>query len=236
METWAANTGINLYDYNPGDNNLRGCVNDSLNLVARFPCDHILLRDEKATLVNIIAAWRVQRDKCKPGDTLRITHSSHGIPEGIVCHDTAVKNGEWVNYITYPMIADFCRDIPESILVEFLIDACHVQAGLKALGFTYGKAKIMRPAEGDSVKVIKPVKVGELKPNVILWAACEPNQTSCDADIDKQYQGAFTWAFLKFEQGRSRSDTIYYAREALKQYGQTPHLYCGKALAAGRVV
>lgn len=237
MTIRACLTGINEYLYNPDQNRLRGCGNDARNLAARFKCKYTMLLDSKAIKANIFAAWRETRDKCQPGDRLRLTQSSHGIPEGICCFDLNILNGDWnpAGYISYHEIAEFCAEIPESILTEILIDACHCEDQLKDLGRVYGKAKFMR-TENDMPLLTTPVKVAQptlVKSNVIYWAACEPNQTSADAYIDNQPQGAFTAAFLKFEQGHSRSDIIYYARDWLGKngYGQRPHLYAGHELA-----
>ena len=233
--------GINEYLYNPDENRLRGCVNDAHNLAVRWKSAQqglILLSDKHATKQNILTAWREQRDKCQPGDTLRIGHSSHGIEEGICCYNIGVKDGEFdpATFITYSEIAEFCREIPETVLTEFLIDACHTSRGIKSLGMTYGKAKFMQLSGGTFATPGKPAQPVSVRPNVVLWAACEPNQTSADAYIDNQPQGAFTAAFLKFEQkGRSRSDIVFYARPWLKKQGyeQTCHLYCSHDLAMG---
>lgn len=227
-------TGINEYDYNPDQNRLRGCVNDANNLLDRWrwKSEHISIFDSDATKQNILKAWKALRDKCHPGDVLRLTQSSHGMEEGICCHNLGVKNGAWDpdGFISYHEIADFCKEIPQTILVEILIDACHCDRQLRDLGRVYGKAKYMQVLAGDfkasefQVQELKPTSV---PPNVIMWAACEPHQTSADAYIDDKPQGAFTAAFLKFDDGRIRSDVIYYAREWLKKngYEQRPHLY-----------
>jgi hypothetical protein len=225
--------GINEYAYNSESNRLRGCVNDANNLLARWkPDSHILLTDKKATKQNIMAAWREMRDKCVPGDVLRLSQSSHGMEEGLCCYNLSVKNNNWNpdGYISYHEIAEFTAEIPESILVEILIDACHCERKLRGLGRVYGKAKYMQLLAEDAltVPVVKVVKPTSVRLNVVLWAACEPNQTSADAYIDKQPQGAFTAAYLKFDRpGRIRSDVIYYARKWLGEngYEQVPHLY-----------
>ena len=122
--------------------------------------------------------------------------------------------------------------------MEFLIDACHVQRGIKALGFTYGRAKFMRMADG-AVPISSPAKLAQptsVKDNVVLWAACQPEQTSADAYFSGKPGGAFTTAFLEFyREDRCRSDIIYYARPWLKSQGfdQVPHLYCNHDKAMG---
>ena len=232
MTLYTAFAGINEYAYNSDENRLRGCVNDSLDLVARFPSDHILIVDKQATKQNIMVAWQAQRDKCQPGDILRIGHSGHGIEDGLCCYNLRPQGNGWNpnGYIAYPEIVEFCKEIPLTITVEFLFDCCHCADKIKTLAYAYGKAKYFRRTSGalPIATPAQPARPSSVKENVIFWAACEPEQTSADAYIDNKAQGAFTAAFLQFEQpGRSRSDIIYYARAWLKKQGyqQTPHLY-----------
>jgi hypothetical protein len=124
-----------------------------------------------------------------------------------------------------------------------LIDACHAPAGgqLKELGLSYSRARFMpRPVAvlGRSVDPMAGrIKDGMIPPNVALWSACEPSQTSADAYIGETWQGAFTAAFLNSWQIEAcRSDIIHYARAYLKAGGwaQVPHLYCNHDMAMRR--
>jgi hypothetical protein len=75
--------------------------------------------------------------------------------------------------------------------------------------------------------------------NVALWSACESNQTSADAYIDKQWQGAFTAAFIaSFMKGKNRADIVADARKYLRKnnYQQVPHLYCWQKMALAPVL
>lgn len=234
MTIKASLDGINEYAYNSDANRLRGCVNDAHNVLAHLvkrakaEIEHTMLLDQKATKQAIMANWRLMLSRCAPGDILVIGHSSHGIEEGICCYNLGVKDGAWDpdGLISYHEIAEFTKEIPETIMCEILIDACHCERRLKSLGRVYGKAKYMQ-AQGAITTPPRPIKPTTVAPNVAMWAACEPLQTSADAYIDNQAQGAFTASFIKFDDGRSRSDVIFFARRWLAEQGyeQIPHLY-----------
>ena len=181
----------------------------------------------------------------KAGDRLVWSHSSHGSnnpdphqldgQEELLCsYDITEKNGEWdeSTVITARWIGQAIVGLHPGATLDILIDACHAPAGgqLKELGLSYSRARFMPRPGGQSVNPqAGTINSGLIPPNVALWSACQPEQTSADAFIDKTWQGAFTAAFIdSWAAGRCRSDIILYAREYLKDGGwdQVPHLYC----------
>lgn len=231
MALRAVCVGINIYPGYPQDT-LRGCVPDATHLAQLLNCDHTLLvTPDQTTKAVIIANLQKLIQTAEPGDHLFYTHSSHGIDEGLCCSNTAVgSNGEWDQdtYIAYPELVALTNALPDTVLVDILIDACHSPKGLRGLGSSYGRAKYLGLPLPDVPP--KPPAVPALtRDNVCLWSACEPQQTSADAYIGDSWQGAFTAAFLtNYKPKRIRSDIIYYARNWLTAngYDQHPHLYC----------
>lgn len=253
-------SGINIYRDSPYDT-LRGCVNDAqqFNLLAQnylgFEPDGVtLLLDSQATAARIRNAVQLAVSRAKPGDHILWTHSSHGTNtadltqadgmEELLCafNTVGVGNGwDMDTVIPARFIGEMVDLLHPEAHMDIVIDACYAPEGsqLKAMGLSYSKARFMRRSMGTFTdKVITVSARSKLPPNVCLWSACSPEETSADAWIDGKWQGAFSAAFRKFfKVGRSRSDIIYYARKWLSdnRYEQVPHLYgvglAGKVMA-----
>lgn len=171
-------------------------------------------------------------------------HSSHGsnnpdktqadgLQELLLCWDTVEANGlfvedtcisaRWIGQVLLPQVR------PVDTL-DIILDCCCAPQGsqLKLLGRRPYSARFMpRSVTGPKV-MSRPVEqaISVMPPNVALWSACRPDQTSADTSDG----GAFTCAFLEnWKPGRTRSDLIYHARKSLAHdgYAQEPHLYCG---------
>jgi hypothetical protein len=249
-------SGVNNYRYAPYDR-LRGCAEDSqgYNLLAQnhleFRPDGIsLFIDSMAEAGRIRAkVWDVVTTS-RGGNHLLWTHSAHGannpdptqadgLQELLCCYDTREKDGMWDmnTVISAAFIGEVVAQVHPEDRMDIILDCCYAPEGsqLKLMARSYSKARFLgAPPKGFATGIASRTI---LPPNVCLWSACESHQTSVDAYIDGKFQGAFSAAFRKFfKVGRSRSDTIYYARKWLKdnQYEQVPHLYgvdlAGKSL------
>ena len=250
--------GINIY---PTGDNLRGCVNDAnnywrlLNHKYFWPEAWIMLiKDSRATAVHEKKLVMEMIRGSKEGDQLLWAHSSHGsnnpdpyqkdgLEELLCSYDISERWGQWdeSTVITARWIGNAIQELHPGATLDILIDACHAPAGgqLKEMGLSYSRARFMpRNNPGKGVNPLAGrIKDGMIPPNVALWSACEPQQTSADAFIDGTWQGAFTAAFLdSWGLERCRSDIIHYAREYLKAGGwaQVPHLYCNHDMAMRR--
>ena len=246
--------GINTYLI-PG-NDLRGCTNDAEN-VRRLLRKLGVPEEEIAVILNAKATASHEKKLVmemirgsKSGDHLAWSHSSHGSnnpdpyqPDGLeelLCsYDILERRGEWDEntVITARWIGKAIMELHPEATLDILIDACHAPAGgqLKELGLSYSRARFLPRPGGRGVNPMRGrIKDGTVPPNVALWSACQPEQTSADAWIDETWQGAFTAAFLdSWSEGRCRSDIIHYARAYLKAGGwdQVPHLYCNHDMA-----
>jgi hypothetical protein len=244
-------TGINQYQHYPEDE-LRGCCADADNLWMLLvnnldipASDILIMKDKLASAKAEKAALLDMAKESGPGDHLVWSHSSHGtnnpdngqrdgLEELLCSYDIKEKGGVWdlETVISAKFIGELCLKVHPQATLDIIIDACHAPEGdqLKAMGRSYNCARFLpRALVGRPVKPKSIAATNTAIPrNVALWAACQPEETSCDAYIDDSFQGAFTAAFLKsFKPGRSRQDIIYYAREWLKKnkYSQRSHLY-----------
>jgi metacaspase-1 len=75
--------------------------------------------------------------------------------------------------------------------------------------------------------------------NLILWSGCLDDQTSADAYIERNSQGAMTWGFLSVVRKRKAKGKVLSYKRALaelqillagKGYEQIPHLSSGRVL------
>jgi metacaspase-1 len=259
MNKSAVFVGTNHYLHYPQDE-LRGCIPDAKNLwmwVAakmEWPEDDLMIlknsqaANEKAGVLEMVS---------RPGPARQMiwSHSSHGsnnpdtgqidgLEELLCCADLRERNGLWdtETCITAAWIGEMVKQVRPQDTLDIILDCCHAPEGgqLKALGLTYNRGRFMR--RSITPVAVKPKTVAQtftlMPPNVALWSACQPEQTSADAYIDNSWQGAATAAFLKsWKPGRTRADMIATARKWLKVngYAQTPHLYCRQTMALGMI-
>lgn len=216
--------------------------------------DIIVFQDSKATEAAVKKAWLdMLLGQSGPPKKLFAYGSSHGtnnpdssqkdgLQEMLCMYDIEEDNGIWVaGFISAKWIGEAIRKMRPEDTLDLILDCCHAPEGsqLKGLGRSYNRARWLPRSEPVSAKV-KPKTIKQVQhtipKNVALWAPCEPDQTSADSYIDKQWQGAFTATLLDpecYRKGRTRQDIIYYTRIKIKEdgYKQVPHLYCWKELA-----
>ena len=116
-------------------------------------------------------------------------------------------------------------------------DTCYSETGLKRLGLTYDRAKLLllkyrgRPFS-------KRLGLEVPYSGIVHWAMCDENSTSADANIDSMWQGAGTWAFrMEYRENLSRKQIISKMRQRLRNFGyfQMPHLECDNKLSLKKV-
>lgn len=140
--------GINDYK---GVNDLRGCVNDvldmhfSLRSLFNFQTPEVrVLTDSRATKENIIHRLKWLVDKAKSGDFLVFHFSGHGSQirdrdgdeledqlDELICPYDMDWDG---TFITDDELNDFFKNVPEDALLEVFLDCCHSGTGLKEMG------------------------------------------------------------------------------------------------------
>jgi metacaspase-1 len=242
---------IGINQYLDPSNELRGCRNDAFDMAAFFQIelqiaqDNItVILDKLATKAGIMAELERLKEISMPGDYLAFSQSSHGTQqfdisgdeldlydEALCCHDTAGLGNGWdpKTIILDDEFRDYCNQLRPGVLFEAWFDSCHSASGLKYMGMTYDKARIMVLPENEikCVKTKKPKRMGlSLSPYTVLWAACEADKLSADTFLNGKWCGAFTNAFLSTYGPVKRSALLSRIRDKLKQgdYDQIPQL------------
>jgi hypothetical protein len=237
--------GINKYLL-PG-NDLRGCRGDAFNMAAFFeielgvPRENIvILLDRQATKTNIMLELERMGMLSAPDDFLGYSHSSHGTKqfdingdeldlndEALCCYDVAPMGQGWdpKTVILDDELRQFCAGLAPGVRFEAWIDTCHSGTGLRDMGLSYDRARLLIPRGGMASMVAKRMGIIE-NPEVVLWAACAADQLSADSFIDGEWCGAFTNAFLTSYKEVSRSLLLARVRTKLRQggYDQVPQL------------
>lgn len=141
---------VGINDYKEA-NDLRGCVNDvldmhfSLRSLFGFQTEDVrVLTDSRATKANIIHRLKWLVDKAKAGDFLVFHFSGHGSQirdrdgdeledhlDELICPYDMDWDG---TFITDDELNDICKKVPEGALLEVFLDCCHSGTGLKEMG------------------------------------------------------------------------------------------------------
>jgi hypothetical protein len=217
---------INEYNTAP----LRGCVTDSNNVVALLQplgFEVIQLLNNQATKANILLAVSEIGAKLQPNDYLVVHYSGHGsqIPAGskaadeddglteIICpYDLINVDGSWTdNYISDDEVSALLAKLDETISVEFFLDCCHSGTMTRSISPTSTSRQIDYPLiEGSTLMSDKVIRFApSCKAKVVTWSGCMDNQTSADAFIDRQYQGAFTNSLIRANSRNVTRQTVY---------------------------
>lgn len=244
--------GINDYQK---INDLKGCLNDVQNMrdflkdYKEFKIENIrVLTDGRATKQNIINRLNWLVEGSKSGDVLVFHFSGHG-------SQIRDRNGDEIsdsldellcpydmnwdsNYILDDELEAIFNKVHKDTLVEIFLDCCHSGTGLREMQSHFALSKerflpqpldIMLRWQGIE-NVLNVYKMSCIvKANQILWSGCQDSQTSADAFIDGNYNGAFTFYLLKHlreNSNQSRKDLLVNLRNSLKNHGysQIPQL------------
>lgn len=243
--------GIN---YTGTDNELNGCINDSVNL-KDFLIKNNFFKEEHITMLNdnltgllyptkeniikqfedIVAFANNNNDKIVD---IFISYSGHGSyqldtngdesdgKDEVLCSIDCDINGFIVDDDIKKILVD---RLGENVNILFLSDSCHSGTVLD-LKYTHVINII------NSTTINKKIK--DSLCNVFLISGCTDNQTSADAYVSgpnnkMQYQGAMTASFLKtFKDGITYKNLINGMRKYMLQnrFTQIPQLSSGKKL------
>ncbi len=218
--------------------------------------DIVKLIDKRATKSNIMKNLNEMIEGAKQGkySSLIFSMSSHGtqmpdisgdetdkVDEAFCPYDLDVKGNMWDpnKIIVDDELHDLFIQLPEDVTLEVYLDTCHSGTGLKAMELLpdrqprFMPPPSMEPFQQIEGKVLKgskpPLLVQDINQH-ILWAACKPDQTSADANIDGDWHGAFTYYFSKemnaCKNELSRDEILKRVVEDLKanNYTQIPQL------------
>jgi metacaspase-1 len=160
----------------------------------------------------------------------------------------------WDNcFITDDILREILKQMKRGVM-EIILDSCHSGTGTRDIqqyppsgqsSANIMKNRYMKPPadiecryQGEE-EILKPIKAfstdKEITMNHILWAGCKDSQTSADAQIDGQYNGAFTYYFCKHIRESSgnisRADLCTRVKNSLKynHFSQVPQLECKDA-------
>jgi hypothetical protein len=256
--------GINEYER---VNNLRGCGNDVSNLFsalsdfAGFTSGQVRSvahdRATKAAIENRLA-WLV--GDAAPGDLLILHFSGHGSQvrdrDGDELDDGLDEvlcpfDMNWdASFITDDYLREKLR-VPEGVVLEVILDACHSGEGSSHTAFPASAAPAVDPNRqprfaqppvdivvrhaGEQLPVRRLFRDSRPASPVALWSACAEFQTAADALIDGVFNGAFTFFFCKHLRENPRILRAELLRRvksslALAGYSQVPELSAPESL------
>ena len=238
--------GINEYE---DGSDLRGCCNDVdrmygvlRDIYGYQQNEIIMLKDKMASRDAILEQLYKLVGKLEDDDVGFFHFSGHGsqvadqdgdeadhLDELICPHDF---NWSKKLYITDDDLANIFAGISNGAWIEVILDSCFSGTATRSRWPIMSKGKnrtIVSHHAGLKVPVRRMARAVEHVGNHILWSGCAENQTSADAYINGDFNGAFTyyWAHaLRKNKNRSRHKLLEKVREDLasRGYDQVPQL------------
>jgi hypothetical protein len=219
---------------------LKGCINDALNMQTYFKkrsFDNIvILTDDtpkKPTKANIIKELQTILARATSGDFVCVTYSGHGSFTADENNDEPDKHDEAMVPLDFNLIIDdtlksiIDKYLKANVTLFLLFDCCH-SGTILDLKYQY------LDSEQNNTNTINNNEVAT-KGTVIMISGCTDAQTSEDAYINNQSQGALTWSLLDVLNGpdhkMSWKNLIQTMRTNLakSKYTQIPQFSSGKA-------
>jgi hypothetical protein len=229
-----------------------------------------VLTDSRATKQNILSRLEKMVLNAVRGDYLIFHFSGHGSQirdrEGDELADHMDElicpcDMNWDDgFISDDMFSDILKQLKKGVRMEILLDSCHSGTGTRDMmpyltsdlaDISFSHNRYLKPpadiecrylGDEDKLKASKLFSTDkEITLNHILWAGCKDSQTSADALIDGNYNGAFSYYFCKHvrESGGKISRTDLYTRvkNSLKfnHFSQVPQLECREALRSENI-
>jgi hypothetical protein len=224
-----------------------------------------VLTDSRATKQNILSRLEKMVRNAANGDYLIFHFSGHGSQirdrEGDELADHMDElicpcDMNWDDgFISDDMFSDILQQLKKGVRMEILLDSCHSGTGTRDMMpfWTSGQSNVnfshyryLKPpadiecrylGDEESLEPSKSFSTDkEITLNHILWAGCKDSQTSADALIDGNYNGAFSYYFCKHVRESSgnitRADLHTRIKNSLKynHFSQVPQLECKEAL------
>ena len=228
---------------------LNGCINDVNNIKSKLISNYgflepdiLLLTDDttskiKPTKTNMLTEIKNLLVNAKSNDLLFLCFSGHGSQTTDLNGDEKDRLDEMIitsdlQSITDDVLNSLIRtSIPTSstnVSLFVLFDSCHSGTMLD-LKYQYFDTL----NNNDNLTLNE--KNADTACNVVMISGCLDKQTSADAYINKQSQGAMTWSFLeslKTNPNITWKELIQSMRTLLSssQYDQIPQLSSGKVL------
>jgi hypothetical protein len=242
--------GFGINDYLGTANDLRGCVNDINNEAKKYRTDYPTAQILKYFDAQVTTQFFVSEVKRVMNELsahcyqvgvrghLSGKYSGHGTqipsssePNG---YNEALylRNGPLIDNIIYQLQ----QETPGNIDVVFKFDSCfsgdigsrNLATAINSINYGYRKSRFMPiagvPILHNPVKRLAETDEGQ---KWIIFSGCMEEETSVDAYIDGQYQGAFTWADLKSYgpgSGYERELSLVKDRLFINHFKQNPEL------------
>lgn len=190
---------------------LNGCINDVINLKNETKTkSHVIMtevsRDKRLTPTrgNIITQINKFVTDVKPGEKLLFQYSGHGSYTHDANGDEVDRRDETICPLDYARAGDIKDDQLKKILVDPLpagcqlwciFDCCH-SGTVVDLKYNYQVFQKPDSRRRDWVTKIDS-HYQDTQCQVICFSGCMDHQTSADAYVERQFQGAMTWGILK---------------------------------------
>lgn len=216
-------------------NELLGCINDVNNienLLTKYNfktikklTDNTEIKPTRSNILNEITNMLINS---VVGDILFLFYSGHGsYTIDVNSNETTGYDQMIVPVDLQPIVDDELKTIinkhlKKGVLLIALFDSCFSGSVLDL--------KYQWMDSLDTNNLTENINENETIGNVIMISGCSDIQTSADATINNQNQGAMTWSFLEsFKENVTWRDLLKNMREILKksQYTQTPQLTSG---------
>jgi hypothetical protein len=202
---------------------LHGCVNDVTNVSKRLTSQGFSITtltdytEKKPTKENILNAFKDLLTSSSKGDLLFFMYSGHG-------SNVVDKNGDEPDRMDELLITCDLKGIvdddlklllnqhlPNGVTLFAMFDSCFSGTVLDL------KYQFLDSLNYDSYT--EHSKNIETKGNVYMISGCTDKQTSSDAYINNQSQGAMTWALLECVNHPTWRDLVKNMRTVLKKSG-----------------
>jgi hypothetical protein len=232
-----------INDYPGSQNDLRGCINDQYDLKDKLNDEFGLftvktVSNRRATVGNFKKLLNEEVDILWPGDTLLVHYSGHGTYVKDKSGDEADGYDEALYLYDGALIDDDIKEIldkiPEGAIVVMMFDCCYSGTITKSLNMRPDKIRFVQLEDysKEVSKVKSRVAVSE-EMKWITFSGSSAHQTSADAYIDGQYNGAFTYFALRYLKPMiTYNQWFHYVSEAFKlsRFEQTPQIEGNNAL------
>jgi hypothetical protein len=232
-------------NYMGTDYRLQGCINDVNNLKSRLisaygfeEANVVMLTDQtatKPTKATILSEFTRFLQTSVDGDVLVFQFSGHGTYTFDRNGDEADGRDEMIVALDLQNIVDddlstiVQTHLKANVTLYAFFDSCHSGTVLDLQYQVLDSTKNNQATFNPKAKAVNG--------NVFMLSGCMDQQTSADANINRQAQGAMTWAFLNVTNGLAKkkqtwSHVLPAMRAALRQngYTQVPQLSSSKPI------
>lgn len=229
-------------------NELNGCINDANNIKdflisIGFNNNNIQMVTDntatKPTKNNILNAFKTLLMNAKAGDLVFWLFSGHGSYSQDQNGDEESGYDQCIYTVDNQIILD---DELKTIIQKYLNkDACLFALFDSCFSGSVLDLKYQYMDSLNYDKYIEHTKESETIGNVIMISGCNDNQTSADAFINGNANGAMTWSFLEsFKNNKNLTfrSLVKYMRDTLKMngYEQIPQLSTGEFVDIDQIV